>query len=228
MKSRIFVFLLLWSTLVASAQTPSPNPRWFSSALTQFLAEPRVVNLGWSPEGSAAFLVPLDTGARDGMAARLVLIDAENRLLSDEELWGDDFAALIESSRAEEFLAACQASGIQPSSSGSELTPFPLDFQGSRITVRADVVPLEAELDDYGSRALDYRIVVEFSEGREKTIAESQVSHAFEVMVDGFFLSPFEPRMVVVYGVTQPGFEGERPEYLHFSGCLLATDSAAK
>jgi len=162
----------------------------------------------------------------------MMLIDAvEDRVLVDQDQWGDEFdlpaeepgllaRGLEQSPAGKAFIEACLDAGIQPADPAVPATPFPLKNQGSTITARAIAVPLGAT-DDTGSQPLDYRIVV-VSEGRgEKTIFRSQVSHAFDVTVEGYIPSPFEPRMVVVYGVTQPGFEGERPKTYGFSGCHL-------
>jgi len=150
----------------------------------------------------------------------------------DQEQWGDEFDRvrdeppllardMEQSQSGRDYLEACFHAGIEPADpTGAKVYAFPLIYQGLKLGARVVTAPF-GDIDDYGSRSLDYRIVVT-SEGRgEKTIARAQANHAFDITVDGYALSPFEPRMVVVYDVTQPGFEGERPATYGFSGCHL-------
>jgi hypothetical protein len=208
-------------TVPASAQAVPPEQPWFSQPLLAFLDTPQPTVLGWSRRGAAALLLPVDAGGRGGPVVRLLLVDAVgDKVLFDKTLWGDEYERLQESDEALAFIEACYNQGMQPADIGAGgMRAFPLTFEASRITAAADNTP--GKDNDAGFHALDYRVTVTSSARGTKTIASRHLDQAWQAEIEGYFLSPFEPRILVVYTVSEPGFEGERPKTYYVSGCHL-------
>ena len=232
MKPLLALAFLAVLTLPASAQAVPPEQPWFSQPLTAFLDNPKPTVLGWSRRGAAALLVPVDGGGRGGPVVRLLLVDAVgDKVLFDKTLWGDEYDLsyadsglmvrnMEESDDALTFIEACYDQGMQPADIGAGgMSAFPLSFENSQITASADNTP--GKDNDAGFHALDYRVTVASSARGKKTIAERHADQAWQAEVEGYFLSPFEPRILVVYTVSEPGFEGERPKTYYVSGCHL-------
>lgn len=221
MKPLFALAFLAVLTLPAPAQAVPPEQPWFSQPLTVFLDNPRPTVLGWSRRGVAALLIPVDGGGRGGPVVRLLLVDAVgDKVLFDKTLWGDEYEHMEESDDAQAFIEVCYDQGMQPVDiDAGGMLRFPLTFENSQITAAADNTP--GKDNDAGFHALDYRVIVENGARGKKTIASHHVDQAWQAEVEGYFLSPFEPRMLVVYTVSEPGFEGERPKTYYVSGCHL-------
>jgi len=197
------------------AQEPLADQPWFSVPLAQFLDHPSPIALGWSSAGRVALLVPIQ-GVASPPAVRLVVVDAvEDRVVFDAEargegslpgdatdLWARNLAA---SDTAQNFLQACMAWGIQPASPQPDtLGTFPFSDQGSEVAALVE------------STNKGYRLVVTVAGRGAKTIANVRGDFPRPV-VEGYFLSPFEPRILVVY--TADSDQGQST--FRFSGCHL-------
>jgi len=193
----------------SGATEPLADQPWFTVPLAGFLDHPGVVALGWSREGFVALLVP-DPGA-SGPVVRLVLFDAvDDQSVFDvvvradpglptnqSDQWARNLTA---SDPGAMFLQKCRDYGVQPLSPGpTTLTPFPFTFRGSSVDARTASTPRGP------------RLVVAVAGRGEKAIANGAGGLVTTIL--GYVLSPYEPRIVVVY---QPG---EGP--YRFSGCHL-------
>ena len=227
----VAILFFALSAPVASGQ----NLAWFQDRLVSYLEKPRVLAMGRSKDGKWADISPIDTGGRGGMAVRLISMDAiEDTILFDKSIWSDEVEQIREGtvSLAEamtgsqtwrDFITLCGRLRIaRPGVGEEELQPFPFQSQGALIGVRTDIT-VDAEVGEYGSKSISYRLVAESSAKGEKTITSGKVADAYEIVADGYSLSPFEPRMVVAFSIFRAGFEGDRVRMNGFSGCKLDT-----
>jgi hypothetical protein len=237
MKTLATLGLGMWLTMTAAASSPPP---WFHSALVNFLDNPRVLVVGWSKDGAAAVMSPVDGEGRGGTGVDLWVIDTvEDQVLKVVDLWSDEFdglpdtsealAAAMESSmKGRLFLASLKDAAVQPSSPPlMELQDFPLKTDQTQYSAETVTRPVGGEAEGLAGRTLEWRLEVRSAQG-EKTIAKGREDNAIDVLVKGYIASPWEPRILVVYGITHPGFEGEQPLSYQFSGCLLTRGFAAK
>ena len=231
---------LVISVATAGANASPAPPTWFHSALVSFLDNPRVLVVGWSKGGTAAVMSPADGEGRSGTGVDLWVIDTvEDQVLKVVDIWSDEFedlpgtsealASAVESSmKGRLFFDSLKEAGVKPSSPQPlELQNFPLKTDQTQYSAETVTRPVSAEGEEPPGRTLDWRLAVRSSQG-EKTIAKGREDNAIDVLIKGYVTSPWEPRILVVYGITHPGFEGEQPLSYQFSGCLLTSGFIAK
>jgi len=73
----------------------------------------------------------------------------------------------------------------------------------------------------YGAQKLDIQVIVRREGKGSKLISTVKSVMASSVDVTGYFLSPFESRMLVIYRTVTPGFEGDPYVVFRFAGCHL-------
>jgi len=226
--------LLAWGPLAPlPAQGQPPETPWLTAAMKAHLSHPETLVLGWSKAGTVALLAVEDGGGR-GQAVRLVVFDTvDDRLLLDTEVWTDEVGAGSDQPEAQAFQMAmsepglafvetCYDAGVEPLAVPARLAAFPLVRAGVPFKAQALVRRSGTPDEENGTQPLDYSLVVSSPQGR-KTIASGHEERAYGVSVEGWALSPKEPRALVVFGISRPGFEGERPVEYRFSGCLLSS-----
>lgn len=221
----------LVSPAVAGPAIPPAFP-WFLSAVRQFLDEPRVLVLGWSKDGKAALLYPEDGGGRGGPGLNLLLVDTvEDKVLDEESIWPDEVGLgdadsqqmaqnIWYGDKAQNFMDALATAAIEPFERPGEISAFPLKTSKNQYSAGAMTLPLGENEEGIPGRPLEWRLIVQSEQG-QKTIAQGKEKRAISVEVRGYAASPWEQRILVVYGITHPGFEGEQPLSYAFSGCLL-------
>ncbi len=232
--------MAVWLGLVVLGSVSASAPPWFHTALVSFLDHPRVLVVGWSKSGAAAVMSPVDGEGRGGTGADLWVIDTvEDQVLKVVDIWSDEFdgvadtsealASAMESSMKGRLLIdSLKTAGVQPSDAPSmELQDFPFTTDQSQYSAETVIRPVGEVSEDSPGRTLDWRLAVRSAQG-EKTIAKGREDNAIDVLVQGYAASPWEPRILVVYGITHPGFEGEQPLSYSFSGCLLTKGFTAK
>jgi hypothetical protein len=184
-------------------------------------------------------LRPPDGGMRGGYAVRFLLIDTvEDAELFDKQVWADEAGAASEDpgdiaqalgagDTGTAFASTCRSSGIQPDTT---LTTgqFPLVYKGSKVDVTIVAKPSAAALTETeqedatrGAPKLDLQLVARRSGRGSKTVTTLKGVMASTYGVDGYMLSPWESRMLVVFSTTAPGFEGDMSTTLGFAGCHL-------
>ncbi len=68
---------------------------------------------------------------------------------------------------------------------------------------------------------MDIQVIVRRVGKGEKLISAVKGVMVSSFDVDGYFLSPFESRMLVIYKTVTPGFEGDPHVVMRFAGCHL-------
>lgn len=187
------------------AEEPLAEQPWFSGPLEHFLDVPEPVALGWSWTGRVALIVPSAQGLSP--SPRVLVVDAvDDHILFDavipiernvsaeqKEQWVRNAVA---SDTAQNFLQVCMAEGVQPQSPrpmGISMFPFLYDDR----SVNASVVA-----DSKGSR------IVMSIQGRGLKTVTSHRSAASSTTIIGYFLSPFEPRLLLVYTLNDEAWPG--------------------
>jgi len=233
--------LSLVLALGGSAQVFAADSSWLAKPMGELLVgEADLACLGWSRSGACALLERLDSGERGGYALRLLLLDSvEDTGLFKQDLWSDELGldsddpeALAEGFAAGEtgmaFAAACARSMVEVGSGDGGISTFPLAYKGSSFSAAlksaaSRTAPSESEAAamELGASKLDLLLTVR-REGRgSKTVSSLRGVMASGLGVDGYFKSPFEPRILVVFETRSPGFEGDEARSLRYAGCQL-------
>ena len=233
--------LSLVLALGGSAQGFATDSSWLAKPLVALLGgEADLACLGWAKTGACALVEKLDSGERGGYALRLLLLDSvEDTGLFKQDLWSDELGldsddpeALAEGFAAGEagmaFAAACARAKVEVGSGEGGISSFPLAYKGSSFTAAlksavSKAAPSESETAamELGARKLDLQLTVR-REGRgSKTISALRGVMASGMGVDGYFKSPFEPRILVAFETRSPGFEGDEARSLRYAGCQL-------
>jgi hypothetical protein len=198
--------------------------------------------LGWSKKGACAIVETEDAGERGGCYVHFLLIDAvEDRKIYDQAVHTDDIrpasdspgdiaAAMCATEEGREFADRCLDYGIDRSG-GPALAGFPLAYKGSTVEVRMIATPNSAGEDAAADaespeeaarlRAPDIAVVASRSGRGKKTLTTISGVPATSFEVEGYYLSPYEGRILVVYSLSTRGFEGETNTQTDFSGCSL-------
>lgn len=195
--------------------------------------------VGWSRTGICAILQTLEAGERGGYYLRFLLLDSvDDATIFDKQAHTDDLgpntpdpddmpAAWSKTAIASEFSTECEANGIDESG-GPELASFPLAYKGSQVSVAMAAEPGDERLSPSqkedaakGSKMLDLSILATRSGRGSKTLSKLKGVMASAYGVEGYYSSPYEPRILVVYSTTTSGFEGDKAMSVGFAGCSL-------
>jgi hypothetical protein len=198
--------------------------------------------LGWSKKGACAIVETVDAGERGGYYLRFLLLDAvEDQAIYDQSVHTDDIspasdnpgdvaAAMCATAEGADFSERCLDYGIDRSG-GPALAGFPLAYKGSKIDVSMVASPnsageaaaADAESPEEAARlkAPDIAVIASRSGKGKKTLTTITGVPATSFEVEGYYLSPYEGRILVVYSLSTRGFEGETNTQTDFSGCSL-------
>ena len=182
---------------------------------------------GWSADGKFAWLMSHDIDGRGGTVYTYVIYDAveDSTVFSkadDSYDWGTDAEATEEESwkrSGEEVSAALAKYGIVQSP-GIEVSAFPLQRGGDRYTAALKTRDDPAKGEDDEDRIASYTLTLSSRSRGSKIVTQKDKAGASQVTVNGYILSPKEPRILVVVGERRRAFEGEE-ETLVFSGAHL-------
>lgn len=238
------VIVLAFVSGMGGLSALSAEDSWIQSFVASLLSsksdDPRC--LGWSRKGACAIVETEDAGERGGYYVHFLLIDAvEDQEIYSEAVHTDDIvpasdnpgdiaAAICATKQGEEFANRCLDYGIDRSG-GPALAPFPLAYKGSKIDVKMVASPNSAGEDALADaespeeearlRAPDIALVASRSGKGKKTLTTISGVPATSFEVEGYYLSPYEGRILVVYSLSTRGFEGETNTQTDFSGCSL-------
>jgi hypothetical protein len=183
--------------------------------------------LGWSADGKFAWLESRDIDGRGGTIYTYIIYDAVEDMFvfsrSDDSFdWGTDLEATEEESwkrSGNEVSAALSKYGIVQSRSIT-VEPFPLQRDGDSYTASLEIqnVPPTNESDE--ERVQSYALVLGSRTRGSKTVSTRDGLGAMKVWIDGYILSPLEPRILLVVSVQTRAFEGYE-ESLYFFGAHL-------
>ena len=183
---------------------------------------------GWSADGKFAWLMSHDIDGRGGTVYTYVIYDAveDSTVFSkadDSYDWGTDADATEEESwkrSGEEVSAALAKHGIVQSP-GIEVSPFPLQRAADRYTASLSVRndPSKDETDDY--RIASYTLTLSSRARGSKIVTRKDEVGATQVGVDGYILSPKEPRILVVVSELRRAFEGYEAALVFYGAHLL-------
>ncbi len=192
-----------------------------------------VVALGWSKDSAFACIQCLDPGEAGPMIfLKLTIFDAVgDKVLFDQTVScepGTNANQIIYSDPAfTTFIAKLQARRITlMDRSAMGLARFPLDYQGRRLTASIRSAVTNQEGNGF-SPTMSYSVEVSAGQGAVKKITSGSVE-AVDFSVDGYFRSPFESRILVVFTIKTRVIEGDMAFSKQLSGCWLDGGFAAK
>jgi hypothetical protein len=170
---------------------------------------------GWSADGKFAWLESRDIDGRGGTVYLYTVYDAvEDKDVfthSDDSFdWGTDVDATEEESwnrSSDEVSAALSKYGIVQST-GITVEAFPLQRAGDRYTATVKVRndPAAEEGDDQIVQS--YSVVLSSRSRGSKVVTTADQVKATKVWIEGYILSPLEPRILVVVSVRNRALEG--------------------
>jgi hypothetical protein len=170
---------------------------------------------GWSADGKFAWLQSTDIEGRGGTDYTYTVYDAvEDSTVythSDDSFdWGTDVDATEAESwkrSGDEVSAALTKYGIVQARDIT-IQAFPLQRAGDRYTASLKVQndPTKDETDD--QRVQAYSVILTSRSRGSKVVTTKDKVGAAKVELDGYILSPLEPRILVVVGVHTRAFEG--------------------
>ncbi len=181
---------------------------------------------GWSADGKCAWLMSRDVEGRGGTLYTYVIYDAVQDAVvysrvDDSNDWGTDAEPTEQESWkrcSAEVSAALAKQGIVQAS-GIQVVPFPLQRAGDTYTASLSTTT-DPSKDASEGPVTSYTVTLSSRNRGSKSVTRKENVGATEVAVDGFILSPREPRILIVVSERTPGFEGEE-ESLFFYGAHL-------
>ena len=74
---------------------------------------------------------------------------------------------------------------------------------------------------EYGEKNVDFEIVVRNKNFGKKIVSSGSLECMWSVNIEGYIISPFEDRILIILSSLYRGFEGEEDYYIDFIGCSL-------
>jgi len=213
---------------------------WLISPIAQIIVnKDSVYCLGWNEKGTCALFQIVDGGLRGSYALRFLIIDAvEDNILFDQHVWADeanaksddpqDIAAAISHSKTGiDFGYMCNIQGIDKPN-GSAIQKFPLNYKGKGVTLNIETAPGKIKAATGakslpGTEYLDYKVIVKISGMGSKTVTRNKDVLLSDIQPEGYFLNPYNARILIVYRMTVNSIEGEPNVTFGYTGCQLAT-----
>jgi hypothetical protein len=237
-----FFFLLFTTCVVFTPLAAESNPvytGWMAQSLENMLKNNQeVCCLGWSRESTCAVAEVVSGGLRGGYALRLMLLDTINdKIIFNDEVWTDEIEAASEephdiasavagSKTGRNFGNKCDSSGIEGNL--QNIQTFPLNHKGIIITAsfnslksKEALSEMEKEDSERGAKKLDIMVSVSKEGGGSKIITTLKGVTVSGFNIAGYFKSPLEPRILVIFDIFKPGFEGDTNRSYGYSGCFL-------
>ncbi len=238
---RAYLWIIFFAILGVSAQIQAADSASMFKPVEAMLQNNEdMCSLGWSKAGSCAFIVKVDGGGRGGYALKLWLLDTvEDLVLFSDEAWSDELSlesegpgqvsrALAISDLGKTYASACQAAKIEFGSGNPQIRLFPLRALSTTFTAvlvpeksKEPLTDMQKDEVAYGAQKLDIQVIVRREGKGSKLISTVKSVMASSFDVTGFFLSPFESRILVLYRTVTPGFEGDPNIVFRFAGCHL-------
>ena len=182
-----------------------------------------IMPIGWSEDGKFAYAHRRSVAGRGGVLFSYIIVSS----VTDEIVWKyeDDWpdsntvtaAESVQRSREPIEVHLGKHNIVQ--GQGTTLNGFPLTREGAsfepelKVLRKAEKHPFLGDIASLGVHMV--------RDGAEtKRILHRDDPGAFSYWIAGYFLSPFEPRILVVIGEEKWGFEGTEGDFI-FSGCSL-------
>jgi hypothetical protein len=182
---------------------------------------------GWSADGTFAWLESRDIDGRGGTVYTYIVYDAvEDAVVfthSDDSFdWGTDVEATEEESwkRSGDEVSAALTKYAIVQSRGITMEAFPLQRAGDSYTaslkVRND--PSAEEGDDQIVQS--YSVILSSRSRGSKVVTTADQVKASKVWIEGYILSPLEPRILMVVSVRNRAFEGYETSHFFYGAHL--------
>jgi hypothetical protein len=182
---------------------------------------------GWSADGKFAWLESRDIDGRGGTVYTYTIYDAvEDATVythSDDSFdWGTDVDATEQESwsrSGDEVSAVLAKYGIVQSRSIT-MEAFPLQRAGDSYTASLKVKndPSAGEGDDQIVQS--YSVVLSSRSRGSKVVTTADQVKATKVWIEGYILSPLEPRILMVVSVRNRAFEGYETSHFFYGAHL--------
>ena len=233
----LFFCFVFWGINFLQAQELALPPRidlfqYNASEFTSLnMSEHPIARIwGWSNNGKVAYSIEWDVDGRGGRMIDFVILD----LITDNKV----FEQTIDSFGHDDYDGdytfedlffmynhvlsdALRANNIVLEQR-NDFLPFPL--RRNNITFNGHIIDVGHTRDEYGmfERVLSRYSILVTADNRRKIIGNMiPVSRlTLDIYISGYFLSPFENRIMVVTTERAWGFEGSRFNY-RFNGCHL-------
>jgi hypothetical protein len=180
---------------------------------------------GWSKNGKAAYTVEKEQDGRGGSITTAIILDfIDNVVLWKREIDSIDVTGNKETEAADynrfyrNFRRICSENGIE--FVRAEFKELPIRHNNQTFNAAIEII----EEEETELRLLDkidrYTVRVE-TQGKRKTVKEKTDVWAFDVLLCGYFVSPYEDKVLIVTGERVPAFEDVDIDF-YFFGCDLS------
>jgi len=182
---------------------------------------------GWSADGKFAWLESRDIDGRGGTVYLYVVYDA----VEDKEVfthaddsfdWGTEVDATEQESwsrSGNEVSAGLARYGIVQSP-GITMESFPLQKAGDSYTASLKVKNEPSSEEGEDPIVQSYSVVLSSRNRGSKVVTTADQVKASRVWIEGYILSPFEPRILVVVSVRNRAFEGYETSHFFYGAHL--------
>jgi hypothetical protein len=180
---------------------------------------------GWSKNGKVAYTVEKEQDGRGGSITTAIIFDSvDNVVLWKQEMDSLDIRGNREATAADynrfyrNFRKICTGNGIE--FVRAEFKELPISHNNRTFNAAIEII----EEEENELRLLDridrYTVSVS-TQGKRKTVKEKNDVWAFHVLLCGYFVSPYEDRVLLVTGERVPAFEDVDIDF-DFIGCDLS------
>jgi hypothetical protein len=229
MKKLYFCFLLFVFMNINSCEQGASRPA--AVDLLKYQEDKQLHSLssvrmwGWSKNGKVAYTVEKEQEGRGGYITAATIFDSVDNVVSWEreidsiDITGDKETEAADYDRFyQDFKKICIENGIK----FVQVEFKKLPIRHNNRTFNAAIEIIEEEENEL--RLLDkidrYTVSVE-TQGEWKAIKEKNDVWAFHVLLCGYFISPYEDRVLIVTGERVPAFEDVDINF-YFIGCDLS------
>jgi hypothetical protein len=229
MKKLYFCFLLFVLMNINSCEQGAFRPATVD--LLQYQEDKQLHSLssvcmwGWSRNGKVAYTVEKEQDGRDGYITAAIIFDfVDNVVLWEQEIDSIDITGNKETEAVdydrfyENFKKICLENGIEFVQ--VEFKKLPIRHNNRTFNVAIEIIEEEENELRLLDRIDSYIVSVE-TQGKKKTVKEKNDVWAFHVLLCGYFISPYEDRVLIVTGERVLAFEDVDIDF-YFIGCDLS------
>ena len=178
--------------------------------------------IGWSKNGYFALVQENEVEGRGGVEFSYIIINT----LTDKILWNhlddwldaEDITIKQSIKRVKKVLVKHLAKYKIVQNVGVDFYPFPLKQDEQTFSPSINIIK-KKEKDPFLGDIHSVSVFMN-RETKKKKIFFKQNPNAFSYWVSGYFMSPYEKRILVSIGEEKWGFEGTEGHFI-FSGCSL-------
>lgn len=196
---------------------------------------PEIKILGWSKFGKVAWFQSEDTGGKGGVSVTFFISNLVNDTIVYKKTFdGDNYKEYsVENQESTinttepfiNYIFKNEYNEIAEILFKNEIrqiyTPYnklPIIYNNEFYKCNI-IIKEKNQKNEFWDKIASYKIII-MNKNHKKIITYSDNVSALNIYICGYFLSPFESRVLIVYAIQEQGFEESVLEY-KFSGCSL-------